>query len=118
MLLFEITRTKARHKRLRDILLPTAAQCLNGISDGRLIVGYPSGFAIYSLMGDQHPMALVQSDHPSISFISHHPLDALRAIEINNQVPNNQQSQKIQYNTTIQTQKTDPIPSAILINRS
>ena len=85
MLLFEITRTKARHKRLRDILLPTPAQCLNVISDGRLVVGYPSGFAIYSLMGDQHPMSLVQSEHPSISFIAHHPLDALRAVEINSQ---------------------------------
>jgi hypothetical protein len=85
VLLFEITRTKARHKRLRDILLPTPAQCLNVISDGRLVVGYPSGFAVYSLMGDQHPMSLVQSEHPSISFIAHHPLDALRAVEINSQ---------------------------------
>lgn len=85
MLLFEITRTKARHKRLRDILLPTPAQCLNVISDGRLVVGYPSGFAVYSLMGDQHPLSLVQAEHPSISFIAHHPLDALRAVEINSQ---------------------------------
>lgn len=85
VLLFEITRTKARHKRLRDILLPTPAQCLNVISDGRLVVGYPSGFAVYSLMGDQHPLSLVQAEHPSISFIAHHPLDALRAVEINSQ---------------------------------
>ncbi|KAK4005018.1 hypothetical protein OUZ56_006742 [Daphnia magna] len=85
VLLFEITRTKARHKRLRDILLPAPAQCLNVISDGRLVVGYPSGFAVYSLMGDQHPMSLVQAEHPSISFITHHPLDALRAVEINSQ---------------------------------
>lgn len=85
MLLFEITRTKARHKRLRDILLPAPAQCLNVISDGRIIVGYPSGFTIYSLMGDQHPLALIQPEHPSISFISHHPLDALCAVEMNNQ---------------------------------
>ena len=85
VLLFEITRTKARHKRLRDILLPTQAQCLNVISDGRLVVGYPSGFAVYSLMGDQHPLSLVQAEHPSISFIAHHPLDALRAVEIGSQ---------------------------------
>jgi len=85
VLLFEITRTKARHKRLRDILLPAPAQCLNVISDGRIIVGYPSGFTIYSLMGDQHPLALIQPEHPSLSFITHHPLDALCAVEMNNQ---------------------------------
>jgi hypothetical protein len=48
-------------------------------------VGYPSGFASYNLMGDQHPMLLVQSEHPSISFIAHHPLYALWAVEINSQ---------------------------------
>jgi serine/threonine-protein kinase MRCK len=58
---------------------------LNVITDGRLVVGYPSGFAVYSLMGDQHPMSLVQAEHPSISFISHHPLDALRAVEVSGQ---------------------------------
>ena len=36
-------------------------------------------------MGDQHPLSLVQAEHPSISFIAHHPLDALRAVEINSQ---------------------------------
>ena len=76
---------KARHKRLRDILLPAPAQCLNVISDGRLVVGYQSGFAVYSLMGDQHPLSLVQAEHPSISFIAHHPLDALRAVEVSAQ---------------------------------
>jgi serine/threonine-protein kinase MRCK len=48
-------------------------------------VGYPSGFASYSLIGDQHPMSLVQSEHPSISFIAHHPLYALWAVEISSQ---------------------------------
>ena len=80
--LFEITRTKVRRKLLRDILLPIPAQYLNVITDGHLVVGYPSRFAIYCLMGDQHPMSLVQAEHPSISFISHHPLDPLRAVEV------------------------------------
>jgi serine/threonine-protein kinase MRCK len=67
------------------MLLSTPAQCLIVISDGRLVVGYPSGFASYSLIGDQHPMSLVQSEHPSISFIAHHPLYALWAVEISSQ---------------------------------
>ena len=56
MIIYEITRLKSRHKRLREVLLPAQAQCLNVFSEGRLCVGYQSGFTIYSLMGDQHPL--------------------------------------------------------------
>jgi len=56
VIIYEITRTKVRHKRLREVLLPTQAQTLHIFSDGRLCVGYQSGFTIYSIMGDQHPM--------------------------------------------------------------
>ena len=56
VIIYEITRLKSRHKRLREVLLPAQAQCLNVFSEGRLCVGYQSGFTIYSLMGDQHPL--------------------------------------------------------------
>jgi serine/threonine-protein kinase MRCK len=55
VIIYEITRMKARHKRLREVLLPAQAQCLDIFSDSRLCIGYQSGFTIYSLMGDQHP---------------------------------------------------------------
>ena len=56
VIIYEITRLKSRHKRLREVLLPAQAQCLNVFSEGRLCVGYQSGFTIYSLLGDQHPL--------------------------------------------------------------
>lgn len=56
VIIYEVTRTKTRHKRLREVMLPTQAQTLNILSEGRLCVGYQSGFSIYSIMGDQHPL--------------------------------------------------------------
>jgi serine/threonine-protein kinase MRCK len=56
VIIYEITRMKSRHKRLREVLLPAQAQTLDVFSDGRLCVGYQSGFTIYSLLGDQHPL--------------------------------------------------------------
>ena len=65
VIIYEITRLKSRHKRLREVLLPAQAQCLNVFSEGRLCVGYQSGFTIYSLMGDQHPLCEFERWKPS-----------------------------------------------------
>ncbi|XP_059484559.1 serine/threonine-protein kinase Genghis Khan isoform X4 [Neocloeon triangulifer] len=83
VIIYEITRTKVRHKRLREVLLPTQAQTLNIFSDGRLCVGYQSGFTIYSIMGDQHPMSLVHPDNQMLSFLAYSAVDAMLAIELN-----------------------------------
>ncbi len=56
VIIYEITRLKSRHRRLREVLLPAQAQSLDVFSEGRLCVGYQSGFTIYSLLGDQHPL--------------------------------------------------------------
>lgn len=53
--MYEITRTKARHRRFRELNLATTAQSLQMLSDGRLCVGYQSGFSVYSIFGDQNP---------------------------------------------------------------
>ena len=47
VIIYEITRLKSRHKRLREVLLPAQAQSLDVFSEGRLCVGYQSGFTIY-----------------------------------------------------------------------
>jgi len=47
---------KTRHKRIRELMLPCHAQTLQILSEGRLCVGYPSGFSIYSILGDHHPI--------------------------------------------------------------
>ena len=50
VIIYEITRLKSRHKRLREVLLPAQAQSLDVFSEGRLCVGYQSGFTIYRLV--------------------------------------------------------------------
>ncbi|XP_035704452.1 serine/threonine-protein kinase Genghis Khan isoform X2 [Folsomia candida] len=82
VIIYEITRMKARHKRLREVLLPAQAQCLDIFSEGRLCIGYQSGFTIYSLMGDQHPQSLVHPDNQMLGFLAYNPVDALAAIEL------------------------------------
>ena len=59
VIIYEITRLKSRHKRLREVLLPAQAQSLDVFTEGRLCVGYQSGFTIYSLLGDNHPLCKI-----------------------------------------------------------
>ena len=47
-----------------------------------LLSGYQSGFTIYSLMGDQHPLSLVHPDNQMLGFLAYNPVDALGAIEL------------------------------------
>lgn len=61
VIIYEITRTKQRHKRLREVMLPTQAQTLRVFSDGRLCVGYQSGFSLYSIAGDHCPICKYRS---------------------------------------------------------
>ena len=82
VIIYEITRLKTRHSRLREVLLPAQAQSLDVFSDGRLCVGYQSGFTIYSLLGDQHPLSLVHPDNQMLGFLAYNPVDALGAIEL------------------------------------
>ncbi|XP_033608922.1 serine/threonine-protein kinase Genghis Khan [Cryptotermes secundus] len=82
VIIYEVTRTKTRHKRLREVMLPTQAQTLNILTEGRLCVGYQSGFSIYSIMGDQHPLSLVHPDNQLLGFLTYSAVDAMRAIEL------------------------------------
>ncbi|KAG5857686.1 hypothetical protein ANANG_G00022030 [Anguilla anguilla] len=81
VLCYEITRTKPHHKRLWEVQAPGVAQWLGMVRD-RLCVGYPSGFALLSLLGDSSPVSLVSPSDPSLSFLSQQPLDALHAMEV------------------------------------
>ena len=84
VIIYEITRLKSRHKRLREVLLPAQAQSLDVFSEGRLCVGYQSGFTIYSLLGDQHPLSLVHPDNQVLGFLAYNPVDAMGAVEMAN----------------------------------
>ena len=41
---------------MRELMLSCHAQTLQVLSEGRFCVGYPSGFSIYSILGDHHPI--------------------------------------------------------------
>ncbi|XP_024946163.1 serine/threonine-protein kinase Genghis Khan isoform X1 [Cephus cinctus] len=82
VIVYEITRTKTRHKRVRERMLPCHAQTLQVLSEGRLCVGYPSGFSIYSILGDHHPISLVHPENTLLGFLTYSAVDALRCIEL------------------------------------
>ncbi|XP_063994907.1 serine/threonine-protein kinase Genghis Khan isoform X1 [Diachasmimorpha longicaudata] len=82
VMIYEITRTKTRHKRIQELMLPCHAQTLQVLSEGRLCVGYPSGFSIYSILGDHHPISLVHPENTLLGFLTYSAIDALRCIEL------------------------------------
>ena len=51
ILIYEITRDKGRHRRLREIPLDYTPQCLN-VRGEKLFVGFPSTFGVFSLLDD------------------------------------------------------------------
>ena len=52
---YDLILSRQRHRKVKDIQVPGHVQFLE-IFDGRLCVGYPSCFAIYSVQGDAAPM--------------------------------------------------------------
>lgn len=78
---YELNKTKQRHRKMKDIQVPGNVQFLEMMNE-RLCVGYPSCFAIYSVQGDGAPMTLVNSDDSTLKFLHQTPVDALAAVEM------------------------------------
>ena len=78
---YDLILTRQRHRKVKDIQVPGHVQFLE-IFDGRLCVGYPSCFAIYSVQGDAAPMALLNTEDPSLQFLVQTQLDALLAVQL------------------------------------
>ena len=55
ILVYELNRTKLRHRRLKEIQCPGTVQYVEIVNE-RLFVGYPSSFAIYSVQGESAPI--------------------------------------------------------------
>ena len=56
VVVYELNRTKTRHRRIKEIQVPGQVQFIEVIEE-RLFVGYPSSFAIYSLQGEGAPIS-------------------------------------------------------------
>ncbi|KAG5886020.1 hypothetical protein JTB14_023661 [Gonioctena quinquepunctata] len=83
IIIYEITRTKTRHQRVREIGLPVNVQSLQLLSDGRLCVGSPSCFTVYNIQsGDQQLLSLLHPENPLYATIMCSAVEALRVIEL------------------------------------
>ncbi|XP_069371289.1 serine/threonine-protein kinase MRCK alpha isoform X1 [Paralichthys olivaceus] len=80
---YEVNKSKARHRRLREVQAPGPVQWM-GLLNERLYVGYQSGFTRYSVHGDMSPVNLLHHEDHTLAFIPQQGLDALCAVEISN----------------------------------
>ncbi|XP_061610758.1 serine/threonine-protein kinase MRCK alpha isoform X4 [Phyllopteryx taeniolatus] len=78
---YEVNKSKARHRRLRELQAPGLVQWM-GLLNERLYVGYQSGFTRYSVHGDVSPVSLLHPEDHTLAFIPQQNLDALCAVEI------------------------------------
>ncbi|XP_064212287.1 serine/threonine-protein kinase Genghis Khan isoform X2 [Tribolium castaneum] len=82
VIIYEITRTRTRHHRIRDINLGAPVQSLQLLSDGRLCIGSPSNFTICNLQTEQPLFSLVSSENPLHATLACNAVEALRVIEL------------------------------------
>ncbi|NWT52471.1 MRCKA kinase, partial [Erythrocercus mccallii] len=83
VLCYELSQSKTRHKKIKEIQVQGNVQWMSIFSD-RLCVGYQSGFLKYPLHGESSPYSLLHPDDHTLSFISQQPTDAICAVEISN----------------------------------
>uniref|UniRef100_A0A671LB10 non-specific serine/threonine protein kinase n=1 Tax=Sinocyclocheilus anshuiensis TaxID=1608454 RepID=A0A671LB10_9TELE len=81
VMIYELNKSKTRHRKLRDILVPGSVQWM-GLQGDKLCVGFQSGFLHYNLQGDGTTSYLLHPDDHSLAFIEQLSLDALCAVEI------------------------------------
>ncbi|XP_078593889.1 serine/threonine-protein kinase MRCK alpha-like isoform X21 [Branchiostoma floridae x Branchiostoma japonicum] len=78
---YELNRTKTRHKKIKDLTMPNNVQWM-AVTNGRLCAGWQSGFALYSIQGEGSPQLLINGEDTTLSFLTHNPMDAMYAVEI------------------------------------
>ncbi|XP_024909374.1 serine/threonine-protein kinase MRCK alpha, partial [Cynoglossus semilaevis] len=78
---YEVNKSKARNRRMRELQAPANVQWMGLLSE-RLYVGYQSGFTRYSIHGDMSPVSLLHPEDHTLAFIPQQNLDALCAVEI------------------------------------
>ncbi|GLV45544.1 genghis khan [Carabus blaptoides fortunei] len=83
VIVYEITRTKVRHQRIRDVQISAIVQSLQILPDGRMCVGHPSNFTIYSILGEhQHAISLLHPDNPLAATLAHSCIEAVKVVEL------------------------------------
>ncbi|KAF2356106.1 Protein kinase C-terminal [Trinorchestia longiramus] len=70
VIIYEINRSKGRHKVFRTILLPQPATSIEVLSDSRIAVGFQSAFTIYSVPGEHQPLSLIHPELGGVGVLS------------------------------------------------
>ncbi|XP_035388480.1 serine/threonine-protein kinase MRCK alpha isoform X5 [Electrophorus electricus] len=78
---YELNKSRARHRRLRELQVPGMVQWM-GLQGERLCVGFQAGFLRYSLQVDGPPVSLLHPEDHTLAFIGQLGMDALCAVEI------------------------------------
>uniref|UniRef100_A0A8C1U512 non-specific serine/threonine protein kinase n=1 Tax=Cyprinus carpio TaxID=7962 RepID=A0A8C1U512_CYPCA len=81
VMIYELNKSKTRHRKLRDILIPGSVHWM-GLQGDKLCVGFQSRFLRFNLQGDEPPFSLLHPDDHTLAFIEQLRLDALCAVEI------------------------------------
>uniref|UniRef100_A0A8C1SQ90 non-specific serine/threonine protein kinase n=1 Tax=Cyprinus carpio TaxID=7962 RepID=A0A8C1SQ90_CYPCA len=81
VMIYELNKSKTRHRKLRDIFIPGSLQWM-GLQGDKLCVGIQAGFLRFNLQGDEPPFSLLHPDDHTLAFIEQLRLDALCAVEI------------------------------------
>ncbi|XP_050303766.1 serine/threonine-protein kinase Genghis Khan isoform X2 [Anthonomus grandis grandis] len=82
IIIYEITRTKTRHSKVSEFAIPVNVQALQILSDGRLCVGSPSCFTVYSIQNGDSFISLLHPENPLYATINCSSVEALRVIEL------------------------------------
>ncbi|CAG9761230.1 unnamed protein product [Ceutorhynchus assimilis] len=82
IIIYEITRTRSRHQKVREIGIPVNVQALQILSDGRLCVGSPSCFTVYNIQSGDSFISLLHPENPLYATITCSAVEALRVIEL------------------------------------
>ncbi|XP_062523563.1 serine/threonine-protein kinase MRCK alpha-like [Corticium candelabrum] len=78
---YELNKTRLKHRKIKEMVTQRETQWM-GVFNGKLCVGYASGFVLYSVQGEGQATSLIHKDDLSLGFVTLNPLDAMCCIEL------------------------------------
>ena len=83
LMFFEITKsTTSKYTKIKEINVQSSILSLNLFSS-RICIGIHSGFIVLPIQGDGLPLYLVNTEDPTLAFLSSAPFEPLCSVELN-----------------------------------